>query len=131
MEIVFVWLVLAGLVGLFANSRGRSGFGFFLLSAVLSPLLGFVIVLVSKDLNEEAQREAQRKMDEDRKERERKEEHEKQLAALKVMAGGSSHQPGAPGSVAEEIAKLGSLLEKGLLTEEEFRQQKAAVLGRG
>lgn len=40
-----VWLLLAVLVGVFAQRRGRMGFGFFVLSVMLSPLIGWLIVL--------------------------------------------------------------------------------------
>ena len=46
MEIIFVWIVLAIIVGVVANSCGRSGVGWFLLSSLLlSPLLGLILVL--------------------------------------------------------------------------------------
>lgn len=51
MEVFLIWLVFAVLVGVLANSRGRSGFGFFLLSVLLSPLIGLIIVLVIKNLS--------------------------------------------------------------------------------
>lgn len=41
----FFWLLLAVLVAGYANSKGRSGIVFFLLSIVFSPLIGFVIAL--------------------------------------------------------------------------------------
>ena len=40
------WLILAILVGVYANTKGRSGLGFFLLAVILSPLIGFIIALV-------------------------------------------------------------------------------------
>lgn len=135
MEIVFAWLVFAGLVGVLAASRGRSGVGFFLLSTVLSPLVGLVIVLVSSDLKLAANKEAQRRLDEDASQRERQREHEKQLEALKalreppVQAPAPVPAPPAFHSVAAEIERLGALMEKGLLTPEEFQAQKAALLG--
>ena len=43
---IIVWLVLAILVGVFANNKGRSGVGFFLLAVLLSPLIGLVIALL-------------------------------------------------------------------------------------
>jgi hypothetical protein len=49
--IAFFWFVLAVAVGILANSRGRSGFGWFLLAVLLTPLLGFILVLASKDLS--------------------------------------------------------------------------------
>jgi hypothetical protein len=41
-----VYLILALLVGLYARGKGRSGLGFFLLSVVFSPLIGFIIALI-------------------------------------------------------------------------------------
>ncbi len=45
--IIFVCVVLAVLVGVYASSKGRSGPGFFFLSLLLSPLVGFVIAVVT------------------------------------------------------------------------------------
>ena len=47
MEIVFLWFILAALVGWYAAKRGRTGVGYFLLSLLLSPLIGFLIVLIA------------------------------------------------------------------------------------
>lgn len=58
MELVIGWLVFALLAGIFASSRGRSFGGVFLLSLVLSPLIGFIYVLVVKPLPTEAERKA-------------------------------------------------------------------------
>lgn len=129
MEIVFFWLLLAVLVGLFASSRGRSGFGWFLFAAVLSPLIGFIIVLVIQDLKAAAAAEDSRKREEERRDLERQREHEKQVESLKALR--TTPEPSSsPGSVADQIEKLGHLRDKGLLTEEEFKEQKAAVLAR-
>lgn len=46
MEFILFWLVFCVVVGVAASSRGRSGFGWFLLSAIISPLLGLILVLV-------------------------------------------------------------------------------------
>jgi len=46
MEIFLGWLVFSVVVGVAASSRGRSGIGWFLISAILSPLIGMVLVLV-------------------------------------------------------------------------------------
>ncbi|MDB5617058.1 hypothetical protein [Tardiphaga sp.] len=45
MAIFLIWLVLAILVGIAANARGRNGVGWFFLSAVLSPLVGVVFLI--------------------------------------------------------------------------------------
>jgi hypothetical protein len=44
--IVFFWLIVAILVGVYASSKGRSGVGFFFLAVLLSPLIAFIIALV-------------------------------------------------------------------------------------
>ncbi len=51
MEILLLWFAFSVAAGIFAaNYRNRSGFGWFLLSLVISPLLGFVFAAVSKTL---------------------------------------------------------------------------------
>lgn len=40
-------LVLSALVGFKAQDKGRSFFGFFILSGLLSPLIGFIILLMA------------------------------------------------------------------------------------
>ena len=47
MEAWFViWFALAVVIGLGASSRGRSGFGYFVLSVLLSPLVGAAALLL-------------------------------------------------------------------------------------
>jgi len=50
MSIFFTWFVFAIAVGAYGSSKGRSGFGWFLLSMLLSPLLGFIFCAVADDL---------------------------------------------------------------------------------
>lgn len=45
--IVGAWLFFAALVGILAASWGRSGFGWFLLGCLLSPLLAIIILLIA------------------------------------------------------------------------------------
>ena len=124
MEIVFVWLLLAGGVGFLADSRGRSGFGFFLLSTVLSPVLGLIVVLVMSN-----------KIEDEKKEQLRREEHERQVESIRAIATRSdgSASSSASGSsptrsVADELVKLAELRDKGILSDSEFQAQKAALL---
>jgi predicted nucleic acid-binding Zn ribbon protein len=44
------WVLFAFAVGVLAANRGRSALGWTLLSLVISPLLGLIFCLVSKDL---------------------------------------------------------------------------------
>jgi hypothetical protein len=46
MEIVLFWLGLSIVVWAAASSKGRSGFGWFLLAIVISPLIAGLLVLV-------------------------------------------------------------------------------------
>ncbi|MGH6624313.1 MAG: hypothetical protein ACREBN_10090 [Burkholderiaceae bacterium] len=46
MEFFAFWLMFAIVVGVAASSRGRSGFGWFLLAVVISPLIALLLVLV-------------------------------------------------------------------------------------
>lgn len=48
MEWVLGWLIFAGLAGWIASSRGRSGIGVFVLSLILSPLVGIIVALAMK-----------------------------------------------------------------------------------
>ena len=54
MELFIGWLILSILVSVWASKKGRSGFGFFLLSCILSPLLSGLIVLLCSDNNRHA-----------------------------------------------------------------------------
>ena len=44
MELFIGWVFLCILVGVWASKKGRSGVGAFLISCVLSPLIGAIIV---------------------------------------------------------------------------------------
>lgn len=43
MEIIFGWLAFSIVAGVIATSKNRSGFGYFCLSIVLSPLVGIIL----------------------------------------------------------------------------------------
>lgn len=127
MEVVVVWALLAIGVGWLATERGRSGVGFCLLSVVLSPLIGLVVVLVLPNLvkREEEQRE---KQEADRKSKQESErQHERQLEEIRALSSAVAKPTGSP-SVADEIQKLLALKEAGALTEAEFTAQKSRLL---
>lgn len=54
MTIAFFWILLAGAVGVLASNKGRSGIGWFLLSLLISPLLGLVFCAVASNLKTQA-----------------------------------------------------------------------------
>jgi hypothetical protein len=53
MEVLLIWVILAVVVAVAASSRGRSGLGWFLISCILSPLIGLILVLVLPNLRQE------------------------------------------------------------------------------
>lgn len=56
-EFVVSWLVLCVLVAVLGVTRGRSGIGMFFLAFLLSPLVAFIYVIVSKKLPTRHERE--------------------------------------------------------------------------
>lgn len=52
MEIFGLYAILAAACGIWASSRGRSGFGWFLLALVLSPLIAFILIAVLRDASQ-------------------------------------------------------------------------------
>lgn len=133
-EIIVVWLLLAAGVGFLADARGRNFFGYFLLSAVLSPLLGLIVVLVSANLKEQEAKELQRKADQEAQDIQRKADHERELESIRAIATATTSAASVtsepPKSIAEELTKLAALREQGVLTPEEFTDQKARLLAR-
>lgn len=56
---IFLWIILSIIVGSLATKYGRSGFGFFVLSLLLSPLIGGIILLIAgRTIENELEREA-------------------------------------------------------------------------
>lgn len=121
MEFIFIvfWLACAVGVGMLANSKGRSFWGYMLLSVITSPLLGVVVALLVSDLYKEAA-----------KKQEQATQNERHLESLKAIA--RSNTAATSGqenmSVADELEKLASLKERGILTEDEFTTKKAQLL---
>lgn len=131
MAIFFIfWLLMGFGVAALANARGRSAAGFFLLSIFMSPILGLIVVLVTKNLKEEEAKEKAKKQEELARDVDKKREHESQLEALRALAS-SQNTSAANGftSIADEIMKLSDLKDKGVLSFTEFEDQKKRLLG--
>jgi hypothetical protein len=47
MELIIGWAFFAAVVGFMASTWNRSGFGYFLLSLILSPLIGLIFLLLA------------------------------------------------------------------------------------
>ena len=64
MEFLFFWFGHAAVVGVVASHRGRSGFGWFLLSLVSSPLLAGLFVLAPTNLRKASEAELKARYEE-------------------------------------------------------------------
>lgn len=94
------WIALSVLCGIYAGNKGKSFFGYFLLAIFLSPLVGFVAAYVIED-------------------------ESKTFKSNEIK---NNNQDKINNSVSDEIIKLNELKEKGILTEEEFNDQKNKIL---
>lgn len=52
MDLFLLWIILAIVIGVIAGARGRSGFGWFLISVLLSPLIGLILVALLPSLKD-------------------------------------------------------------------------------
>lgn len=108
MKTILSWLVLSFVVAYLGDAR-RIGFGRALLwSLLLSPIVGFAIVMAS----------------------DRKGTYEEELERLKGTTK-EAPLPGAKqvgGDIAEQLAKLKGLLDAGAISEEEFNKAKTRLL---
>ena len=46
MELFIFWLILSIVVGVFAGTKNRSGFGWFMLSLLISPIITLILVAI-------------------------------------------------------------------------------------
>lgn len=49
MELLLIWIPASIATGVYAARKGRSGFGVFLLSVLLSPIVGLLVAVAMKD----------------------------------------------------------------------------------
>lgn len=174
MEIFIIWLVLSILCGMYAGKLNRSGFGYFALACFLSPIVGFVALLVLGD-NAIVPSKIDDKKTNKRYKTEIHSDYEKVLEKVLKFYDEYNLKPSEYNtdddydkkfkneygeyfeinkvndiviletcnlpkfndiqpeikenkSNIDDLVKLGELLEKGLLTKEEFEAQKAKLL---
>tara|TARA_Y100001980_G_C14424034_1_gene214252 strand:+ start:73 stop:375 length:303 start_codon:yes stop_codon:yes gene_type:complete len=77
------WIILSVLCGIFASNRGRSFFGYFLLSLLLSPLIGFIAVLIATDNQKIEKQNHDDKKEVDLKKEKKVEDLERELEQMK------------------------------------------------
>lgn len=109
---IWIWLLISLFADIFRSDDlsgwGKAGWTIFI---VVLPFLGVLVYLIArgKSMAERAMKQAS---DQEKMRREYVQE---------VTSSGSS--------VADEIGKLASLRDQGVLTDEEFKSQKTAILG--
>lgn len=108
MGIAIAWIVLSFVVGFVGDGRKIGFFGAFALSLIFSPLVGILITLASSS---KAQIEYQQKM--------------LNLQKQQIEKQNETQSP----SIADEIRKLNDLKNEGLITDDEFNQQRSRILG--
>ena len=58
MGIIFIWLILSFLCGKYAESKGKSFGNYFLISLLITPLIGFIALLIAKPDNRKLEKKA-------------------------------------------------------------------------
>ena len=101
------WFILSIVAGFVAKSIGRSFWKYFFLSLFLSPIVGFIVLLIKG-----------RKTD-------NKAYHRYEEAHDTEPINHSTIEY----SAAEEIEKLKGLLDRGIITQDEFEAKKKQLLG--
>lgn len=111
MGIVLGWIIFSIIVGAIGSSRNIGFAGAFFLSLLLSPLIGLIITLFSKD-----------KEDEKYKQELLNTQKQQQETLTKIQVDAKST------SISDELNKLKEMLDSGILTEDEFQKAKEKLL---
>lgn len=115
--VVILWIILSFVVAKIANDR-RLGFNSgLMLSLIFSPLIGILITLASPRIEDVLYRQESLKT-----------QLYQQKAAMKSLTESNENETGNL-SVADEISKLNELLEKEVITKEEYLKIKKKVIG--
>ncbi len=114
MEFLILWFVFAAIVGAIATDRAMGFWGGFLWSAVLSPVIGFIIVICSKSKAQQM--------------REDQVYHNQQQQTNVLYQMQQKNLQANQQSIADEIAKLKKQLDDGVLTEDEFQKLKSKLI---
>lgn len=113
MQIVFFWILFSLLVGMLGNSRTIGFWGAFLISLILSPFIGFIIAIISKDKEEEKRKEEMRI------------NQQQQTQVLQQTLNKGNQQ-----NVADELERIARLKEQGHITDEEYMKLKNKIIAK-
>ena len=113
--LVILWIILSYLCGIFAKNKGYSFWTYFLISLIITPIVGFIGVLVSpKNEPEPKNMEDYNRLI-----------NEKNSADMQNK---KENDNSAQLFVADEILKLSKLKDEGIITGDEFEVKKKQLL---
>lgn len=70
--IIFIsWIIFCILVAIYADSKGRSWVGYFFISLLLSPFIGFIIILIQGSYDKEAEQQKIEKLEKESEKQQR------------------------------------------------------------
>lgn len=113
MGIFIGWMIFSIIVGALGSGRKIGFAGAFFLSLLLSPVIGLIITLFSKD-----------KEDEKYKQEVLTTQKQQQEALSKIQDNAKTI------SISDELDKLKEIKDNGLLNEEEFQKAKGKLLSK-
>ena len=111
MEIVFTWFIFSLIVGAIGSGRKIGFGGAFFLSLLLSPLIGLIITLVSKNKEDEKYK------------KEILETQKLQQNALSKLS-----ETGSKISIVDELEKLNNLKLNNQISEEEYQNLRNKII---
>lgn len=113
MEIVIFWIILSLFVGALGSSRNIGFAGAFFLSLLLSPVIGFIITIVSKD-KEEEKRKAEMLINQ-----------QQQTQVLQQTLSKGNQQ-----NLTDELERISKLKEQGHITADEYQKLKNNIIAK-
>jgi hypothetical protein len=119
MDLIFVvlavWVIFCFIVASMAKKRGRDQTGYVLLAIFFSPLIAIIILLISGESDEKRLEKV-------------KEEEEIRYSVKSQDVVAAPVTTISSTTKYESLEKLGTLLEKGIITKEEFEAEKKTIL---
>ena len=138
MELFILWIAFSIMAAYVASNKGRSGFGWFMLSLCLSPLIGFIGALIAKPKNvpppsymapPNPQPQRNRWEPSSHKNKEKDEyEYEDDWDDDEYEDDEYEKSSNIADVSAEKIKALNKLKEDGLITEEEYKEKRKKLL---
>lgn len=113
MEIFLSWIIFRFVVGFIGLGRGIGFLGAFILSLLISPIIGLIIALVSKNKEDEAYKQKVLTA------------QQNQQNALSKL---TKTEDNTRISIADELEKLRKLRDTNSITEEEYLKLKERVI---